>query len=307
MTAERVIVVGDAVLDVLARPDAPLVPAADVPATVRLRPGGQGANVAVRLARRGLPVRLVTALADDAAGQLLRGLLSDEGIELAALPVEASGSVVVLIDAAGERTMLSQRAPFAHLVGRDAVDGAARWVVVSGYLLLEPEAPHLVRHLAGLSTPVVVLGCALPNSTGADRWRRLVQDAAPALVAVNAAEAAALVDPRSSSGPTQDEASLAAALAGSIGAPVVVTGPAGAAAAGADGGDARVPSAPGAGPAIDSTGAGDAFAAALIASLGRGQDVATALAQGMTLAASVARVVGAQTRVADEPGGTLDR
>ena len=159
----RVTVVGDSLLDVLARPSAPMVPAGDVSGSVGLRPGGQGANVAVRLARRGLSVRLVTALADDAAGRVLRSGLSEEGIEVEALPVEATGSVVVLVDAAGERTMLSQRSPFAHLVGPECLASPAAWMVVSGYLLLEPDAHGLVQLLGAIGTPVAVLGCALPD------------------------------------------------------------------------------------------------------------------------------------------------
>ena len=302
----RVTVLGDALLDVLARPDGPLVPAGDVPGAVRLRPGGQGANVAVRLARRGLSVGLVSALADDPAGLMLRGALSEEAIEVAAVPVEATGSVVVLVDPAGERTMLSQRAPFAGLVGPELLEAPGSWLVVSGYLLLEPAARRLVEVLAAIGTPVAILGCALPDPARAVAWLRLVRDAGAALVIVNATEAAALLDAAAATGPAMDELSLAAALAADLGAPVVVTGPGGAAAAGPDGPRARVAPASGAGPVTDTTGAGDAFSAAVIGSLATGLALDAALHEGVNLAAAVARVDGAQARVAGEPSGTLE-
>ncbi len=301
----RVLVLGDALLDVLARPDVPLVPAGDVPGTVRLRPGGQGANHAVRLARRGLSVRLVTALADDPAGRMLRNGLWDEGIEVTALAAEATGSVVVIVDAAGERTMLSQRTPFAHLVRPEMLAEPASWIVVSGYLLLEREARGLVQLLGAMGTPVAILGCALPDPPRAATWRHLVQDVRVALLIVNAMEATALLDPAAVTGRAMDEASLAVALGASLGAPVVVTGSAGAAAAGPDGTRARV-AASGAGPVTDTTGAGDAFSAAVIGSLATGLDLEAALHEGVNLAAAVARVDGAQTRVVVGPSGTLD-
>ena len=48
----RVVVIGDATLDVTVAPAEPMRHGGDVAAAIRLAPGGQGANVAVRLARR---------------------------------------------------------------------------------------------------------------------------------------------------------------------------------------------------------------------------------------------------------------
>ncbi|MDQ6681936.1 MAG: carbohydrate kinase family protein, partial [Chloroflexota bacterium] len=78
----RVTVIGDALLDVLVRPSSAPSVGTDSPAQISVGPGGQGANVAVGLARRGLPVRLVAATGTDAGGRLLRDLLSAEGVDL---------------------------------------------------------------------------------------------------------------------------------------------------------------------------------------------------------------------------------
>ena len=137
--ASSVVVIGDALLDVLAVPSEPMRRGADVPAAVHAAPGGQGANLAVRLARRGIAVELLCALADDAAGRLLLATLAADGVRVQPLPAEATGAVVALVDSAGERTMLSQRVPSASALAV-APPGRADWLVVSGYLLLEPEA-----------------------------------------------------------------------------------------------------------------------------------------------------------------------
>ena len=104
-----VAVVGDTTLDVTVRPDAPPRPGGDVPASITIAPGGQGANVAVRLARAGVAVRLATGIADDAAGRLLLAALDSEGVVLARMSAASSSTVVALLDEAGERAMLSDR------------------------------------------------------------------------------------------------------------------------------------------------------------------------------------------------------
>ena len=127
-----VTVLGDAVLDVHVVPSAPMRIDEDVPAAVTLLPGGQGANIAVRLARRGVPATLVCALGADAAGVVLREALSGEGITVRAVNAPTTGTVVVLLDAQGGRTMLSQRAPLIGQIDSRSFGSGNGWVVVSG-------------------------------------------------------------------------------------------------------------------------------------------------------------------------------
>ena len=67
------VVIGDLSLDIVVAQSGPAREGSDVPATIRIGPGGQGANVAVRLARQGASARLVAPCADDPAGRLLDG------------------------------------------------------------------------------------------------------------------------------------------------------------------------------------------------------------------------------------------
>jgi sugar/nucleoside kinase (ribokinase family) len=160
-------------------------------------------------------------------------------------------------------------------------------------VLLEPSA--------GLSatgaTPLrAVLGCAL-EARQVDDWVRAASSLRPHLVILNLAEARAIA------GNSADHAALSGQIAERFGAAAVVTHDRGA--AGSLGGstisvDAQPTS------AVDTTGAGDAFAAALVAELATvpwPPSAATfedAMRHGVDLAGAVAGVEGAQARVAGE-------
>ena len=283
----RVVVVGDAVLDIVVRPAAPMRPGADVRAEIRVGTGGQGANLAVRLARvGGLTVELVCGLGDDPAATIVLDALEAEGVTVSPVMVDGTGSVIILVDAAGERTMLSQRAPFGS-AARARLQHDADWIVVSGYLLHEPDAPALARSLAARNGRRVLVGCTVAG--GAAAWVAAAMALAPDLTVLN-----------------RDEADALDATPGFAGGGLVVTDVAGATGTIGDvTADVRRPAG---GPAVDTTGAGDAFAAGLIASLARdawppsAAMLERALAAAAGLASAVARTPGAQGRVPEEAG-----
>jgi ribokinase len=286
-------VAGDAMLDVHVVPAQPLRPGGDVPAEIRLEAGGQGANVSVRLARRGLPVRLVCALGADTAGNLIRERLAADGVEVVDLGALATGTVVVLLDATRERTMLSQRVPFAMGL-RPELLAEADWLVVSGYLLLERDAGFSA---SGDAPRRVLLGCSLDSTTVAN-WLDAALALRPHLAILNADEARAVC------GGDASPEGLAHGVAERLAAIAVVTHPGGAA---ASLGHVSVEvAATSLGPAVDATGAGDAFSAGLIAALAEAdwppdrQRLERAMAAAADLASAVLRVRGAQARVPAE-------
>ncbi len=278
----RAVVIGDALLDVVISPSAPMRPGADVPADIRLEAGGQGANLAVRLARRGVATDLVCGLGVDPAASLVRGAIEAEGVRLRPVPVDATGSVAILLDADGERTMLSHRAPFGSSLDASTLP-PADWTLVSGYLLLEADAGTLAGALADRPGRRALVGCAVSDDAVRE-WRVAASALRPHLVIVNRDEAPVL---------------------GHMAAALVVTDAAGASAT--VGSISLTARAAAGAPAVDTTGAGDAFAAALVAGLMDGPwpparaKLAVALAAAVELASAVARTPGAQARVAGEP------
>ena len=281
MTAPAVVVIGDALLDVTARPATPVRVGADVPADIRLGCGGQGANLAVRLARQGIEVELICGLGDDAAAFLVTDALRAEGVPVRPVRVGATGSVVIVLDEDGERTMLSQRAPF--VAGIDPPAGS--WTVVSGYCFLETDVAAFARRLADLASVRVVVGCTVPESSRED-WRAAVAASRPDLLVLNRDEALAMA-------PTDDLSTGTVVTESDVITCLV------------DGTRLTIAVPPGP-PAIDTTGAGDAFAAALVAGLMAvpwpppGASLEAAVRMAVILAGQVARAPGAQARVAAE-------
>jgi len=301
----RVTVIGDSTLDVTVRPTQEPRPGGDVPARIGLTPGGQGANVAVRLARDGVTVLLVTAIADDAAGQILTSNLVVDGVLLERLPAERSGAVVALLDDRGERAMLSDRITLAPAGVAAACVGAA-WVHCSAYALADDETGDLLAGVIGSlpeTTRISAGGGSLPPDAGrAARVRDRLAMTRARLMIFSRDEAAALLD-----APVPSLAAAADAMASTFpGAIAIVTGgPAGSAAAG-PGFALSVAARDPATPMIDATGAGDAYAAAVINGLLAADwppsvpALHAAMEAGSLLGALVSRVFGAQARVPGE-------
>jgi sugar/nucleoside kinase (ribokinase family) len=231
-------------------------------------------------------VRLITALGDDTAGRFLREAMQAEGVELVALPAPASGSVVALLDADGERTMLSDRAALAV----EDLAGAltdADWVHVSGYALRDAAGPTIAAALAARAPGVRVSigGGSLPPGEEAAAFAELLDVARPELLVLSRDEADAL--PKRSP-------LFAVVTDGRHGSTATAPGmePMHVAAATPD---AAV---------IDATGAGDAYAAALIAQLSEcgawpppAVELRRAMGVASRLGAGVATTEGAQGRV----------
>lgn len=301
----RVTVIGDTTLDVTVRPTQAPRPGGDVPARIGLSPGGQGANVAVRLARASVSVRLATAIADDAAGQMLTLALAADGVPVERLPTERSGTVVSLLDEGGERAMLSDR------IGLDAAAVAAAcvgasWVHCSGYALADDESGDLLAGVIGSlpdATRISAGGGSLPpDAERAARVRDRLAAMRARLLIFNRDEAAALLDaPLPSLAAAAD--ALAAAFPGTI---AIVTGGAAGSTAAGPGFALSVAAHDAATPMTDATGAGDAYAAAVIKALLAADwppsvpAMRAAMEAGSLLGGLVSGVIGAQARVPGE-------
>lgn len=254
------LVIGEAVLDVVHLPGA---------AAPDERPGGSAVNVAVALARLGRPVRLATGYADDAAGALVAAHLRAAGVGLAGDPhvLAATPRADAVVDATGAASYTFDVTWRLPAVPEDP-DGPPHAVHVTSLApLLAPGADDVLALVDRLApTTCVTYDVNLrPAITGAgpgvvDQVLRMAASAT--LVKASDEDLAALWPDRS----VGESASALLALGGRGPVAVVVThGGAGAswhACAGADWSTGGVHAEPVA--VVDTIGAGDTFAAALV-------------------------------------------
>ena len=81
--------------------------------TLEIRPGGQTATAVLAAARLGCRARYVGAFGDDAWAAEIRAALSAGGVDVVAIerPGVSTRAAVVIVDAAGRRTVLERRDP----------------------------------------------------------------------------------------------------------------------------------------------------------------------------------------------------
>lgn len=279
-----VVVVGGANWDYLVRgPQLPTPGGTVQGSEFQQAPGGKGANQAVAAARLGARTAFVGRVGADSCGELVIERLAAEGVDVTYVVRDrqaATGVAVIQVDQHGEKQILT--APGANLrFGVGDIEAAAPMIRRARVLLTQLEAPvdtaMAAAQLARECGIRVVLDPAPPAAVP-NELLALVDVVRP-----NAAEAEALtgVSVRDAESARHAAERL---LARGAGAAIVAAG---------DGGDLLVWPAGAAWfphlhvDSIDSTGAGDAFAAA----------IATGLAEGMLLpeAAQLASATAALT------------
>ena len=259
-----VVCLGILVADVIARPvdRVPAPGSLDLVEDVALRGGGCALNTGTALARLGVDVACAGKLGCDAFGDFVLGLLDERGVDrsLVVRTDEApTSATVALVDSAGERTFLHVPGANGTLelsdLDLDRVLGG-RALHVAGSLVMPALDGGPTAELLGAAR---ARGIATSLDTVWDasgRWERLLP-ALPELdlLCASGAEAAAL------SGEREPERAAAWARAHGVRTAAVKLGADGCWIDG-DGFRGHVP-AP-AVRAVDSTGAGDAFAAGMI-------------------------------------------
>jgi sugar/nucleoside kinase (ribokinase family) len=192
--------IGDLILDVIVLPDRQLAPDADTPATIRFVAGGQAANVAAWASALGASSRLVCKRGTDLSSELAARELARHGVEISGPVVSGGGGVVVSVrDAAGQRTMASDRG-VAPLLNASEIDRS--WVRacdvlhVSGYCLLrDPMAQAAIEAATHARRVTVDLASARDiELVGARQFTARLEALRPDLVFATEAERAAVPD-----------------------------------------------------------------------------------------------------------------
>jgi len=290
------LVVGDVVTDVVARYRGPLAVGTDTAAVVRRLPGGAGANVACWAAHWGAgDVRLLGRVGEQEAAWH-EGELIGCGVRprLVVDPEASTGTVVCLVDSgtAAERTFLTDSGAALRLGPEDWSEGLLDGVVrmhLSGYLLFSGTGQKLVRiaiasaRARGVAVSLDPASAGFLAELGTERFLELV-DGIDVLL------------------PSRDEACLLTGLPATADAaaelsrriPLIVAkdGPHGALIARDGTLTAQIPTVP-AHPQ-DTTGAGDAFTGAFLATLLTDATPEAAAAEGCRAGAQAVEQVGAR-------------
>jgi sugar/nucleoside kinase (ribokinase family) len=237
--------------------------------TIERRLGGNGASTSYALARLGVPVRLLSAAGRDSSGDELLALLGEAGVmvsEVARLDAPTA-TTVALVNSAGNRLFLHRPGASAEAFAAPLDFAPALLDAVSHFHLANVFAlPSMRPHAAATLQRARQAGLTTSLDTGWDALGRWLDDLAPSMaqadvVFVNEDEARMLTN---EAGAAEAAAELLRRGAGRV---VVKLGARGCAVFSADGGF-HVPAFEV--EAMDTTGAGDCFAAGYLAALQRG-------------------------------------
>jgi ribokinase len=284
---------GDLMVDVVARLFGPLVEGSDSPGVVSYVGGGSAANTAAWLTRVGESTVFVGAIGDDAAGQSQVESLHRLGVDVRFRVdrTRPTGTCLVLVAPSGERTMVPDPGANLSLLEHDVPTEefhAGDHLHVSGYALLRDSRDAALHAMAAARSAAMTVSVGAASSApleqlGAAEFLRMVPD--DAVLFANEREARVLA------ARDADVPQLARALAIG-GRQAVVTAGSGAAAWSNGEATASRAAEPLERPELDTTGAGDAFAAGFLAARTRDAAPEVCLRDGHALASAACRTTG---------------
>ena len=281
--------IGDLIEDVVVWLNSELNIGSDSDSIIVRTRGGSAANVAMFAALTGTPSRFIGQVGNDNLGEQLCTSLRQSGVDVCTVAEGRTGSIVVLVQQNGERTFLTDRGVASDLSVFDAsnLTGVSIVHVPTYSLAIEPLATTAVQYTraartAGALISIDASSTAVLRDYGVGRYAALIESIAPDVFLCNSDEAELLnID----SAHPMPGAELTVIKRGAL--PVTAVTAAGAVTEVATPSVANI---------IDTTGAGDAFAAGFLPTYVTSRNIKDAITNGNLIAARVLR----------SPGATLD-
>lgn len=210
-----IIAVGDLVWDVLVKPDGILLPGGDTTGRIALAPGGSAANVAAWIARAGMPAGFVGKVGADIFGDLVVDALVREGVEAHVSRTNEydTGVILVLIDRAGQRSMVTNQAADFHLLPADlpqqAIERCGHLHITAWSLFTEPPRQAAIHaatlaKAAGASVSFDPASYQMIREMGHDKFVRITAGLPVDILFPNREEGEALTGERDPAAVTQN-------------------------------------------------------------------------------------------------------
>ncbi len=289
----RVLLVGDVMRDIVVKPVRDLRKGTDTEAAIEIKPGGAAANQAVWLGALGLNARLVGRVGlQDREGLIADFTANKVEAHLAPDPGQQTGTLVSLVHPDGERSFFTDRGANKNLCPADVPENAldnVNLLMLSGYSYFAKEPRKVVRHLmqqaqnADIPVAIDPASAGFLSDVGAKQFLDWTKGAD--IFFPNEDEAELL------SGQRDPEAQIE--FFAEYFTLVVLKRGAKGALAGGGGIELILVEAPVVG-VLDTTGAGDAFAAGFLARHLRGEPLGASLKGGVVAGASAVQYLGGQ-------------
>lgn len=188
---------GDLVEDVVVWLDEPLAIGTDTSGSIIRTRGGSAANVASAAARLGgVGVRYLGCVGSDPAGDSLVAGLHEAGVDVRVQRRGRTGTILVLVEPGGERSMVPDRGSALLLenVADEWLDGLSVLHVPAYGFCGEPLATSVLDALRrarerGITTSIDASSVGALRGFGRDRIRSLLADLSPDHLLANADEA----------------------------------------------------------------------------------------------------------------------
>jgi sugar/nucleoside kinase (ribokinase family) len=292
MADQKILCIGDIMLDVTVLLNRPIVEGLETRAKISTQGGGAAANVASWLSYNKTPAYLVTRVGSDSAGQTLLAELDAYGVEHSnnLIPNMNTGVVVVIVGAEGERTMFPDSGANAGLGLKDLPDlGQFSAVYLSAYSLINPNSREgvleIISKIRSEKLPIildpatvgVLIEVGVETALG---WLEFIDT-----IILNEEESHFLTGKK-------NPVEAASALLKYVKTVVIKRGSNGALAQ--TRGDQLVQVEAKKTTVINTTGAGDAFAAGFISIWAKNEPLIDALESGANLAAKCVALIGAR-------------